>query len=757
MRASARTERPGATDWSTSWRLRSILVVTALVAGYGGAAAIDGWLRADELQIATAADLGPAGDGLTRLLVTLPGGITAGELNQLAALPGVESTQTLFDGSALIAGQDITAGTVHDALPAAEVSPSPTGTMFAAPVSDPYWSSYGWNLENTGSNAYQQAAVAGADISAPSAWAAGTGRGMVVAVIDSGVMTSHPDLDGSLWTDPTQSCSGGDGDGDGLIGDCHGWNFYQDNADVTNSGVSSAGVAYDNSHGTGVAGIVGARAGNGQGSAGVAPDVSIMPLVIGSGKSVDMALGAQAIRYAADHGANVINASWGGPGASTILSQAIEYANGKGVVVVAAAGNDGLSRDTSLFYPASLTSPNLITVGNSTATDTVSSSSAFGATSVDLFAPGNLVFTLKNDGTYYLMSGTSLAAPHVAAAAALYRAKNPTATATEIKDKLLADVEPVPAFAGKSVTGGRLSLTALGNASAPVSYAFTGMTTPSGTVAPSVVATGSAPAGSYAVKVGLGMEYNGQLLALTQQPITLAGATVATDDSGEALFSLGSRTGLGSLALAPSTTLAEGRYVLTAQLYRDGAPLGSTYAAPLLVNDSYGSATPPATSGTTPPATGGSTPPATGGSTPPATGGTKPPATGGTTPPATGGTHAPGHRGDHAPGHRGDHAPGHGRDHASGHGWHDAAGDGWDHASGHGWHDAPGDGWDHASGHGWHDAPGDRWDHASGHGWQRAAGDRWGQGLPAGWAVPADLHRPDPGEHRRRHPGDHHR
>ena len=119
------------------------------------------------------------------------------------------------------------------------------------------------------------------------------GSPVVVAVVDTGYYTAHPDLQGALWTNP--DCAT-DADGDGRVGDCHGWNFTTNSADVDNGSYGT--------HGTSVAGVIAARAGNGEGSAGVAPGVQIMPLVIGSGENVDVYLGAEAIRYAADHGAS---------------------------------------------------------------------------------------------------------------------------------------------------------------------------------------------------------------------------------------------------------------------------------------------------------------------------------------------------------------------------------------------------------------------------------------------------------------------
>ncbi|MCZ2807586.1 S8 family serine peptidase [Modestobacter sp. VKM Ac-2983] len=565
---------------SGSGRVRSrgtrVLAGTMAAAlGFGGAAVVDTFFSPALAVADEVADFGPAGDGLTRYVVSADGPITNGDLAALAALPGVAHAQPLFDGSALVATHDLPAAALAAAVPGSTVELSAPGAVAGA-VSDPEWSRYGWNLANTGSNSYGQPGTAGADIDAPAGWLAGTGTGVVVAVLDTGLMTSHPDLQGALWRNPDEQPGSADVDGNGKPGDVNGWNFYTNSADVTNAG-------NDNSHGTSVTGVVAARAGNGEGSAGVAPNVTVMPLVIGSGGSVDLLLGAQAIKYAADNGADIVNASWGGPGGADILTEAIAYANSKGTVVVAAAGNDALDRDTSLFHPASLSAENLITVGNSNAVDGVSTSSAYGARSVQLFAPGHYVYTTWHDGSYRLVSGTSIAAPNVAGALALYRGVHDTDTAAQLKARLLADVDPVPAFVGKSVTGGRLSLTALGDSVADVSYSFAGMSGAAGVLTPTVGVSGSAPAGEYSLRLLLGMEHQGELMAVSGQSITADGVTYTTDDSGQVVVPLGQRASLGTVMLSPSLELTDGRYALVSQLQVDGAALTTPRAAPLLV------------------------------------------------------------------------------------------------------------------------------------------------------------------------------
>ncbi|WP_138757535.1 S8 family serine peptidase [Modestobacter altitudinis] len=624
-------------------RQRAVAVVATAALGFGGAAAIDQFALAAP-ALAPAADAVPAGDGLTRLVVTgAAGSVSDAELAALQGHAGVATVQRVFDGSALVATHGLAPADLAGVVAGADVQFSATGTFSGGTVSDPYWARYGYNLANTGSNALNQPAVAGADVDAPTGWRAGTGTGMVLAVTDSGMDTSHPDLQGALWTNP--DCDT-DADGDGLVGDCHGWNFYGASADVVNGG--------GNSHGTGVAGIAGARAGNGEGSAGVAPGVQIMPLVVGYGSSVDITAAAAAIHYAVDHGADVVNASWGGPGLAPVLAAAIDYADAHGVLVVAAAGNDSLDRDRTPTYPANSTSPAVLTVGSSTAADTISSFSGYGATTVDLFAPGQAIVSPAPGGGYVAMDGTSMAAPEVAAAVALYRAHYPAATMTQLRQQLLDDTQPVAAFARRSVSGGRLSLTALGNTAAEVQYSFTSMVAAAGPVAPQVVVSGSTPPGGYAVRFGLGEEYSGELFAVSGQAITLDGVTATTDDSGEALFDLGPRPSAGPLVLSPSTELQAARYVLTVQLYRDGAPVGLRFAAPLLVGQRTvptapapsGSASPTPRATTTPTATATSTPrtttaapgiPSVGAPTAPGTGPAAP-TTGGPRP----GTSAPG-------------------------------------------------------------------------------------------------------------------
>ncbi len=432
-----------------------------------------------------------------------------------------------------------------------------------------------------------------------------------MAVLDSGYDLDHPDMAGALWSNPAEPCGSADTDGNGLAGDCDGWDFTR-NAPVADAG--SGG-----SHGVAVAGVVAARAGNGVGSAGVAPGATIMPLVIGSGGTVDVNLGIQAIRYAVDHGADVINTSWGGGMGGPVLTalrSAVAYAGSHGVLVVASAGNDSLDRDAAPSYPASLTDDAVVSVGSSTASDTLSAFSAYGATSVDLVAPGTSVFTTWYDGGYRLASGTSFSAPEVAAAVAMYRSLMPSATALEVKQALLADVDPVPALAGRTVSGGRLTtdgLAALG--SQQVRWTYSAMTGVPGPLSPALATSSALPAADYTAVLGLGMRVGRQAYAVSGQQLTVGGTTLTTDDTGTVAVPLGARgPASGALVLAPTTTLAAGSYVLTVQLLADGVPLGRASAAPLTVAAAPAPGTPATPTGSTtaaPTSGGGAAPTAT--------------------------------------------------------------------------------------------------------------------------------------------------
>ncbi|MFB9376585.1 S8 family serine peptidase [Kineococcus gynurae] len=494
----------------------------------------------------------------------------------LEAVPGVASAQPLTDGTLLVATS--TGSAALTAVPGVgAVRPSLQATLDgAADPGDPLFGRYGWNLRNTGRNAYDGRAVVGADVAAPDGWGSGRGAGTVVAVIDTGFASGHEDLQGALWTNPDQPCNSVDSDGNGKAGDCHGWNFYANSPAVDNAGF--------NAHGVMVSGTIAARADNGRGSAGVAPEATIMPLAVGGGSTLDMNLAAQAIRYAVDNGADVVNCSFGAGGVTDLFRSAVAYAGSKGVLVVASAGNDSADRDARPTYPASLTEPAIVAVGSSTSADTVAAHSAYGSRTVDLFAPGELTVAPERAGGYTVWSGTSDAAPHVAAAVALYRAAHRGWTAAEIKAALLAGTTKVPAFAGRSVSGGRLSLAALGTDA--VSWSFSGAgTVPADGQFPVVSLGSGAGAGAYALRGTLVTEQDGDLWAAAGVPVTVDGVTTTTDDRGEFSVDLGRRSSFGTARVGLGFALPVGGFALGTRLQRDGNDLGAARWVPLVVTE----------------------------------------------------------------------------------------------------------------------------------------------------------------------------
>jgi subtilisin family serine protease len=309
-------------------------------------------------------------------------------------------------------------------------------------------------------NDYRQGRLWGLEkIQAPTAWTAATGSSeVVVAVIDSGVQTTHPDLSANIWRNSGEVTGNGvDDDGNGFVDDLNGWNFGSNNAAVNDT----------DGHGTHVSGTIGAVGNNGTGVVGVNWDVRIMALRAGDDTFADSAL-LNALRYAVtmrQRGVRVVavNMSLGGTGFSATFRQELINARQAGILTIAAAGNldtemPTADNDSVPVYPASYDVDGLIAVASSTQGDTLSSFSHYGATSVDLAAPGSGILSTYSGGGYEWLNGTSMAAPHVAGAVALLAAADPALTVLQIRARILDTVDRVPALNGKVVTGGRLNL-----------------------------------------------------------------------------------------------------------------------------------------------------------------------------------------------------------------------------------------------------------------------------------------------------------
>jgi subtilisin family serine protease len=341
----------------------------------------------------------------------------------------------------------------------------------AATPNDPSFSDGSlWNLHNTG----QAGGVADADIDGPEAWSTrADASSVIVAVADSGINTTHEDLAANLWKNPGEIPGNGlDDDHNGIVDDVYGLNAINDTGDVRDD--------YPVGHGTHVAGIIAAVGNNGVGVTGVAWKARLLTCKMldanGSGNISDA---IACLAYARSKGAKVLNMSFQGP-YSLALRDAIAAARKSGLVVVTAAGNAGISLDKATVYPVSYDLDNLISVAATDRTDQLASFSNFGAASVDLAAPGVNILSTHNasDSAYVLKSGTSMAAPHVTAAIALMRAQTPSATYTQIINRLFATVDKPASLAGKTRTGGRLNLArALSStATRPINDKFAGAT-----------------------------------------------------------------------------------------------------------------------------------------------------------------------------------------------------------------------------------------------------------------------------------------
>jgi subtilisin family serine protease len=343
----------------------------------------------------------------------------------------------------------LTGRTVADAIaryrnhPAVEfIEPNYIVTTLTEP-DDPLFSDL-WGLHNTG----QTGGTPGADIHATEAWDISTGsNSVVVAIIDTGIDYTHPDLAANIFINTAEIPGNGiDDDGNGFVDDVRGWDFVNQDNDPMD----------DHFHGTHVAGTIGAVGNNGLGVVGVNWSVRLMPLkFLSSGGSGSTADAVAAIEYATMMHVDIMSNSWGGGGFSDALRQAIQNAMDAGILFVAAAGNSSSNNDIFPAYPASYDLDNIVSVASTTSTDNLSGFSNFGATSVDLAAPGSNILSTLPGGTYGLLSGTSMATPHVSGVLALLRARYPFATFRALKEKLLTSVDHVDALAGLMVSGGR--------------------------------------------------------------------------------------------------------------------------------------------------------------------------------------------------------------------------------------------------------------------------------------------------------------
>lgn len=295
-------------------------------------------------------------------------------------------------------------------------------------------------------------------VQAPSGWGVSTGgKSVVVAVLDSGIDLTHPDLAANVWINTRELVANGvDDEVNGFVDDVNGWNFI----DGTNNVQDGFG------HGTHVSGIVGAIGNNGLGVTGLNWQVALMPLKIINNSGIGTASAAvAAINYVTmmrrDFETNIVvtNNSWSAGGiASTVMRDAIRALNDIGVAFVAAAGNNASNNDIIPRYPSGYDVANVISVAASDAADNLAGFSNYGATTVDLAAPGTLIYSTVPGGAYNYLSGTSMAAPQVTGAMALLAAAKPSVTVAQLRAAILGSTDSIPGMADKTVTGGRLNI-----------------------------------------------------------------------------------------------------------------------------------------------------------------------------------------------------------------------------------------------------------------------------------------------------------
>jgi len=397
-----------------------------------------------------------------------------------------------------------------------------------------------WALQNTGQSPFN--GTAGADVGALDAWQiARNNRTVVVAVLDTGVDYTHPDLANRIWTNSREIPGNGvDDDGNGYVDDVRGWNFaYRNNNPMD-----------DHFHGTHMAGAIAAETGNGTGIAGVVgtADVRIMPLkFFDANGNAAISASIEALDYATRNGAHIINLSWGDTVYSQALYDAVRRSVSAGCLVVAAAGNVSESalpsnNDQTPVYPASFSSgskvlPAVISVAGTDHLDQMLNISNYGPTSVDLAAPANFIYSTmppaRGYGNYAYLAGTSSATALVSGVAALVWSQNPLLANTQVKEIIINSVRRTPAVQGKTISGGVLHAYQALMATPAYPPNNTVASVSAGDYVSTTVAPDSVIA-AFGAKLATGIEFAHSL----PLPTSLAGSTVKINGIAAQLFAV---------------------------------------------------------------------------------------------------------------------------------------------------------------------------------------------------------------------------
>ena len=389
---------------------------------------------------------------------------------------------------------------------------------------DPFFNTL-WSLKNTGQSVNGTVGISGADIRFAPAWdlARQTNTEVVVAVIDTGLDTTHPDIVANLWTNPGETARNNlDDDGNGRIDDIHGFNFLGNNSNVADTGV----------HGTHIAGTIAATGNNLLGVIGADFKARIMALKVAIDETtLSTAAEIAALEYAAmmkSNGVNIvaINASFGGTNFSMAESLAISAVGNAGIVFCAAAGNESTNNDTTPTYPANHRLPNMIVVAASTQTDQLAGFSNFGSTTVDLAAPGSNILSLRPTwlttatptvaagntqfpATAFLNAGTTpgITATLIDCGTGNSAAKFPPAVAGNIA-LIERGIETFATKVTNAINAGAAAVIIYNNAAGPIG---------SGTLGP--------PA-NFIPAVGVSQTDGASLLTLVNSPVTVANAVI---------------------------------------------------------------------------------------------------------------------------------------------------------------------------------------------------------------------------------------
>ncbi|MCW1921088.1 S8 family serine peptidase [Luteolibacter arcticus] len=391
-----------------------------------------------------------------QLIVAQAPGADRASVERLLATGGMQTGESISEGLFTVRLSSSGLDAVPQALrflsahPDLVTAAGPDGVGFGAGL--PNDASFGsqWGHHNAG----QSGGTVDADVDAPEFWdIIESAPGLVVAVLDSGLNTSHPDLLNLSWVNPGEVPGDGiDNDGSGKVDDTGGWDFVSNDKNP----------ADDHGHGSNVTGIMAATRNNAAGIAGMIGVRVLVCKILNSANSGFTSHLIAAVTYARQRGVPVMNLSLQNYPLDIFLYQEFTACEDAGILLSVCAGNQGFNNDEIPNYPSCYPHSNLIAVGSHDRTDARWSGTSFnpsnyGATSVDLFAPGRDILSPILGTSYSSYTGTSQATPYVTAVCAAIKYANPSWTASSIKASVLASVVTRPAYAGQCSTGGRLN------------------------------------------------------------------------------------------------------------------------------------------------------------------------------------------------------------------------------------------------------------------------------------------------------------